>query len=137
MSPQRGDRPVNQTVADNYQQVIIPGRRNTVQCLHCHRQMAKEASRQQSYLNQCNTYQTRVINRPRELKKRLRYTQSVEIDEEKLCEMEDRLLEEKIAMARLNPSSENTLNEYLNSIIDGQVLLKLLLHGEGVNLQAY
>ncbi len=51
--------------------------------------------------------------------------------------MEDRLLEEKIAMARLNPSSENTLNEYLNSIIDGQVLLKLLLHGEGVNLQAY
>ncbi len=99
--------------------------------------MAKEASRQQSYLNQCNTYQTRVINRPRELKKRLRYTQSVEIDEEKLCEMEDRLLEEKIAMARLNPSSENTLNEYLNSIIDGQVLLKLLLHGEGVNLQAY
>ena len=35
--------------------------------------------------------------------------------------MEDRLLQEEIAMARLNPSSEDTLNEYLNS--DGQVLL--------------
>jgi hypothetical protein len=39
-------------------------------------------------------------------------------------------------MARLNPSSEDILNEYLNSIIDGQVLLKLPLHGEGVDLQA-
>ncbi len=48
--------------------------------------------------------------------------------------MEDRLLQEEIAMARLNPSSADTLNEYLNS--DGQVLLKLPLHGEGVNLQA-
>ncbi len=28
-------------------------------------------------------------------------------------------------MARLNPSSEDTLNEYLDSIIDGQVLLEL------------
>jgi len=61
----------------------------------------------------------RVINRPRELKKRLRYTQGVEIDEKKLCEMKDRLLKD---MARLNPSSENILNEYLNSITDGQVL---------------
>ncbi len=48
--------------------------------------------------------------------------------------MEDRLLQEEIAMARLNLSSEDTLNEYLNS--DGQVLLKLTLRGEGVNLQA-
>jgi len=64
MPPQRGDRPVNQTVANNFQQVIVSGRRNTVQCLHCHQQMIKEASRQQSHLNQCNTYQTRVINRP-------------------------------------------------------------------------
>jgi len=40
-------------------------------------------------------------------------------------EMEDRLLKEEIAMARLNPSSEDTLNEYLDSIIDGQVLLEL------------
>ncbi len=36
-------------------------------------------------------------------------------------------------MTRLNPSSEDTLNEYLNSIIDGQVLLELPLHGEGVD----
>jgi len=50
--------------------------------------------------------------------------------------MKDRLLQEEIAMARLNPSSENTLNEYLHSVIDGQVLLELPLHGEGVNLQA-
>ncbi len=50
-----------------------------------------------------------------------------------------RIAEENIAMARLNPSSEDrtTLNEYLNSIIDGQMLLELPLHGEGVNLQAY
>jgi len=60
---QRGDRPANQTVANNYQLAIVSGRRNTVQCLHCHRQMIKEASRQQSHLKQCNTYQTRVINR--------------------------------------------------------------------------
>ncbi len=71
-----------------------------------------------------------------ELKKRLRYTQGVEIDEEELCEMENRLLQEEIAMTRLNHSSDDTLNEYLNSIIDGQVLLELPLHGGGVNLQA-
>jgi len=78
----------------------------------------------------------RTLNRSRELKKRLRYTQGVEVDEEMLCEMKDRLLQEEIAMARLNPSSENTLNEYLDSVIDGQVLLELPLHGEGVDLQA-
>ncbi len=78
----------------------------------------------------------RTLNRSRELKKRLRYTQGVEIDEEKLCEMKDRLLQEEIAMARLNPSSEDILNEYLDSVIDGQVLLELPLHGEGVDLQA-
>ncbi len=44
--------------------------------------------------------------------------------------------QKEIAMTRLNPSSENILNEYLNNIIDGQLLLKLPLHGEGVNLQA-
>ncbi len=71
-----------------------------------------------------------------ELEKRLRYTQSVEIDEEELCKMKNRLLQEEIAITRLNPSSDDTLNEYLNSFIDGQVLLKLPLHGEGVNLQA-
>ncbi len=45
-------------------------------------------------------------------------------------------MQKEIAMTRLNPSSENILNEYLNSVIDGQVLLKLPLHGEEVNLQA-
>jgi hypothetical protein len=40
----------------------------------------------------------RTLNRSRELKKRLRYTQGVEVDEEKLCEMENRLLQEEIAM---------------------------------------
>ena len=63
----------------------------------------------------------------RELKKKLRYTQG---------EMKDRLLQKEIAMTRLNSSSENILNEYLNSVIDGQVLLELSLHGEGVDLQA-
>jgi hypothetical protein len=62
------------------------------------------------------------------------FAQSVEIDEEELCEMKDRLLQKEIALARLNPSSEDTLNEYLNS--DGQMLLKLPLRGEEVNLQA-
>jgi hypothetical protein len=50
--------------------------------------------------------------------------------------MKDRLLQKEIAMTRLNSSSENILNEYLNSVIDGQVLLELSLHGEGVDLQA-
>ncbi len=58
----------------------------------------------------------RTLNRPRELKKRLRYTQGIEVDEEELCEMEDRLLQEEIAMTRLNPSSEDIVNEYLDSI---------------------
>ncbi len=66
----------------------------------------------------------RTLNRSRELKKRLRYTQGVEVDEEKLCEMKNRLLQEEIAITRLNSSSENTLNEYLNSIIDGWMPLK-------------
>jgi hypothetical protein len=78
----------------------------------------------------------RTLNQSRELKKRLRYIQSVEIDEKKLCEMKNRLLQKEIVMARLNSSSENILNEYLNSVIDGQMLLKLPLHGEEVDLQA-
>jgi len=78
----------------------------------------------------------RTLNQSRELKKRLRYIQSVEINEKKLCEMKNRLLQKEIAMARLNSSSENILNEYLNSVIDGQMLLKLPLHDEEVDLQA-
>ncbi len=42
--------------------------------------------------------------------------------------MEDRLLQEEIAMIRLSPSSEDILNECMDSIIDGQVLLELPLH---------
>jgi len=76
----------------------------------------------------------RTLNRSKNLKKKLRYTQSIEIDEKKLCEMKNRLLQKEIAIVRLNSSSENVLNEYLNS--DGQMLLKLSLHDEEVNLQA-
>ncbi len=78
----------------------------------------------------------RTLNRSRELKKRLRYIQSVEINEKKLCEMKYRLLQEEIVMARLNSSSENILNEYLNSVINDQMLLKLSLHSEEIDLQA-
>ena len=59
-----------------------------------------------------------TLNRSCELKKRLRYTQSIEVDEKKLCEMKNRLLQKEIAMIRLNSSSENIVNEYLNSIND-------------------
>ncbi len=76
-----------------------------------------------------------TLNRSRELKKRLHYTQSVEIDEKKLCEMKNRLLQKEIVMARLNSSSENILNKYLNSVIDDQMLLKLSLHDEEIDLQ--
>ncbi len=90
MPPQRGGRPLNQLVVDNFQQIIISERLATIQCRHCHKIMASEATRQHS--------------------------QNIEVDEKELCEMEDRLLQEEIAMTRLNPSSENIVNEYLNSI---------------------
>jgi len=60
----------------------------------------------------------RTLNWPRDLQKKLRYTQSLEIDEEKLCEMKDRLLQKKLAMTRLNPSGDEVLKGFLNSIID-------------------
>jgi len=60
----------------------------------------------------------RTLNRSRDLQKKLRYTQGPEIDEEKLCEMKDRLLQEKLAMARLNPSGDEVLEGFLDSIID-------------------
>ena len=59
----------------------------------------------------------RTLNRPRDLKKKLRYTQSIEINEKKLLDMEDRLLQEEVAMARLNPSNDEVLKEFLNSIV--------------------
>jgi len=66
----------------------------------------------------------RTLNRPRDLKKKLRYTQSIEINEKKLLDMEDRLLQEEVAMARLNPSNDEVLKEFLNSIVDGEVTMK-------------
>ncbi len=66
----------------------------------------------------------RTLNRSRNLKKKLRYTQSIEIDEKKLLNMKDRLLQKEIAMARLNSSNNEMLKKFLNSIIDDQVAMK-------------
>ncbi len=38
--------------------------------------------------------------------------------------MEDRLLQEEVAMARLNPSNDEVLKEFLNSIVDGEVAME-------------
>ena len=38
--------------------------------------------------------------------------------------MKDRLLQEKVAMARLNPSNDEVLKEFLNSIVDGKMAMK-------------
>jgi len=43
MPSQRGGRPLNQLVVDNFQQIIEPGRLATVQCRHCHMTMAHES----------------------------------------------------------------------------------------------
>ncbi len=51
-------------------------------------------------------------------------TQSIEIDEEKLLNMEDRLLQEVVAMARLNLSNDEVLKEFLNNIVDDEVTMK-------------
>ncbi len=51
-------------------------------------------------------------------------TQGIEIDEEKLLNMEDRLLQEVVAMARLNLSNDEVLKEFLNNIVDGEVTMK-------------
>jgi len=54
----------------------------------------------------------------------LRYTQSIKIDEKKLLNMKDRLLQKKVAMTRLNPSNDEMLKEFLNSIVDDEVAMK-------------
>ena len=51
-------------------------------------------------------------------------TQGIEIDEEKLLDMEDRLLQEEVAMTRLNPSNDEVLEDFLNSIVDGEVAME-------------
>jgi hypothetical protein len=103
MPPQRGGKPRNQAVIDAFQSIILPNRIvPAVKCLYCHRQMTFEVTRQQN----------------------LRYTQSIKIDEKKLLNMEDRLLQKKVAMARLNPSNDEVLKKFLNSIVDGEVAMK-------------
>jgi len=81
MPSQRGGKPLNQLVVDNFQQTIIPGRLATVQCRHCHKIMAYEATCQQIHLGtqEVNAdklmyiyINERTLNRSRELKKRLR-----------------------------------------------------------------
>ncbi len=63
MPPQRGGRPLNQLVVDNFQQIIISERLATVQCRHCHKIMASGATRQQVHLGQCDQYRrTRPTN---------------------------------------------------------------------------
>jgi len=61
MPSQRGDRSLNQLVADNFQKIIIPGRADTVQCRHCHKIMIHATTRQQTHLNQCDQYKRRSI----------------------------------------------------------------------------
>ncbi len=103
MSPQRGDKPRNQAVIDDFQSIILPNRIvSAVKCLYCHRQMTFEVTRQQN----------------------LRYTQGIKIDEKKLLNMKDRLLQKEVAMARLNPSNDEVLKEFLNSIVDDEVTMK-------------
>ncbi len=123
MPPQRGGKPRNQAVIDAFQSIFLPNRIvPAVECLHCHRQMASGATRQQTHLDQLNV--ERTLDRSRDLKKKLRYTQSIEIDKEELLDMEDRLLQEEVAMARLNPSNDEVLEDFLNSIVDGEVAMK-------------
>ena len=66
----------------------------------------------------------RTLNRSRNLKKKLRYTQSIEIDEKKLLNMKDRLLQKKVAMTRLNSSNDEMLKKFLNSIVDDEMTMK-------------
>ncbi len=51
-------------------------------------------------------------------------TQSIEIDEKKLLNMKDRLLQKEVAMTRLNSSNDEMLKDFLNSIVDDEVTMK-------------
>ncbi len=66
----------------------------------------------------------RTLNRSRNLKKKLRYTQSIEIDEKKLLNMKDRLLQKKVAMTRLNSLNDEMLKDFLNSIVNDEITMK-------------
>ena len=62
MPSQRGGRPLNQLVVDNFQQIIVSERLATVQCRHCHTVMSHGATRQQIHLDQCDQYRRRSTN---------------------------------------------------------------------------
>lgn len=68
-------------------------------------------------------------------KKKLHYTQNIEINEKKLLNMKDKLLQKKVAMTRLNSSNDKMLKKFLNSISNKQMSLKLSLHDKKINLQ--
>ncbi len=106
MPSQRGGRPLNQLVVDNFQQIIIPERLATVQCRHCHKIMVSEATRQQVHLDQCDQYRRRrSINSDHHLIQII-FDANIRslvidvarrlVDEKKLCEMKNRLLQKKI-----------------------------------------
>jgi hypothetical protein len=68
-------------------------------------------------------------------KKKLHYTQNIEINEKKLLNMKDKLLQKKVAMTRLNSSNDKMLKKFLNSISNKQMSLKLSLPDKKINLQ--
>jgi len=45
------------------------------------------------------------------------YIQSIKIDEKKLLNMKDKLLQKKVAMTELNSSNNEMLKKFLNNII--------------------
>ncbi len=65
-----------------------------------------------------------TLNRSKNLKKKLRYTQSIEIDEKELCEMKNKLLQKKLTVTRLNSLNDEMLKHFLNSFVDDHMLMK-------------
>ncbi len=65
-----------------------------------------------------------TLNQSKNLKKKLRYTQSIEIDEKKLCEMKNRLLQEKLTVTKLNSLNDEMLKHFLNSFVNDHMLMK-------------
>jgi len=52
------------------------------------------------------------------------FTQSIEINEKKLLNMKDKLLQKIVAMTRLNLSNDKMLKKFLNNIIDDEMTMK-------------
>ncbi len=65
-----------------------------------------------------------TLNWLKNLKKKLCYTQSIEIDEKKLCEMKNRLLQKKLTVTKLNSLNDEMLKHFLNSFVDDHMLMK-------------